>query len=369
MAVVLKNNASSRLAVALAAGATSFSVTAGEGAEYPSVASGSGDWFPLTLIKATGALEIVRCTARSGDVFTVVRAQEGTSAQAFSVGDRVELRTTVSVFSEFQQLLSEMLRKDDNLASLTSAGTARGNLGLGTAAVATVQTSVSDTTIGRLLIFGAMGLGNAIQTTDLNTAPGGFFWAIPNTVTGSPDATAGVLYGYTFTSSAGSTRAQFALHSGTGLMYRRNYNGSTWGSWTSAVDSSSISTFMRTVLGSADAASARTTLGTPAGVDKQMCTAWVSFIGTGTVAISDSHNVSSITDNGIGDYTVNFASVMSNASFSAGVTCTFQRSSGGWADVLGVVSQSVSNVRVTTQSSNTGSFDNPRVNVQVFGGK
>ena len=40
--------------------------------------------------------------------------------------------------------------------------------------------------------------------------------------------------------------------------------------------------------------------------------AWVSFKGTGTVAIEDDFNVSSITDNGNGDYTVNFTSNLPN---------------------------------------------------------
>ena len=44
--------------------------------------------------------------------------------------------------------------------------------------------------------------------------------------------------------------------------------------------------------------------------------AWVNFNGIGTVAIRDSENVGSITDNGTGDYTVNFSSAMGNANFS-----------------------------------------------------
>lgn len=48
--------------------------------------------------------------------------------------------------------------------------------------------------------------------------------------------------------------------------------------------------------------------------------AWVNFNGTGTVAIRASGNVSSITDNGTGDYTVNFTTAMpdANYAFSAG---------------------------------------------------
>ena len=45
------------------------------------------------------------------------------------------------------------------------------------------------------------------------------------------------------------------------------------------------------------------------------CRAWVNFNGTGTVAIRGSGNVSSITDNGTGDYTVNFATAMSDANY------------------------------------------------------
>lgn len=46
------------------------------------------------------------------------------------------------------------------------------------------------------------------------------------------------------------------------------------------------------------------------------CRAWVNFNGTGTVAIRASGNVSSITDNGTGDYTVNFTTAMPDANYT-----------------------------------------------------
>jgi hypothetical protein len=46
-----------------------------------------------------------------------------------------------------------------------------------------------------------------------------------------------------------------------------------------------------------------------------MARAWVNFNGTGTVAIRASGNVSSITDNGTGDYTVNFTTAMPDADY------------------------------------------------------
>lgn len=50
------------------------------------------------------------------------------------------------------------------------------------------------------------------------------------------------------------------------------------------------------------------------------CRAWVNFNGTGTVAIRASGNVSSITDNGVGDYTVNFTNSMPDANYAMVVT-------------------------------------------------
>ena len=47
------------------------------------------------------------------------------------------------------------------------------------------------------------------------------------------------------------------------------------------------------------------------------CRAWVNFDGTGTVSIRASGNVSSITDNGTGDYTVNFTTAMPDTNYSA----------------------------------------------------
>lgn len=52
------------------------------------------------------------------------------------------------------------------------------------------------------------------------------------------------------------------------------------------------------------------------GTENYKTRAWVNFNGTGTVAIRASGNVSSITDNGVGDYTINFATALANANYS-----------------------------------------------------
>lgn len=62
-------------------------------------------------------------------------------------------------------------------------------------------------------------------------------------------------------------------------------------------------------------ASVKSTLNATGVAPVYACRAWVNFNGTGTVAIRASGNVSSITDNGTGDYTVNFTTAMPNANY------------------------------------------------------
>jgi len=58
-----------------------------------------------------------------------------------------------------------------------------------------------------------------------------------------------------------------------------------------------------------------------------LCRAWVNFNGTGTVAIRASGNVTSITDNGTGDYTVNFTTAMPDANYNHNITVSAIESS------------------------------------------
>lgn len=60
------------------------------------------------------------------------------------------------------------------------------------------------------------------------------------------------------------------------------------------------------------------------------CRAWVNFNGTGTVAIRASGNVSSITDNGTGDYTVNFTTAMVDANYGVTGSGCERSASGSW---------------------------------------
>lgn len=107
MAIQLANNAVSHLAAALASTDLSLSVTAGQGALFPSLTA--GDTFPATLVDSSGNIEIVTVTARTGDAFTITRGQENTLARAFLAGDRIELRLTAATFMSVETTANSAL--------------------------------------------------------------------------------------------------------------------------------------------------------------------------------------------------------------------------------------------------------------------
>jgi hypothetical protein len=89
------NNAATYLAFGITNTATTMQVSANAGSLFPSPSG--GDYFYISLISLSGPIiEIVQCTQRVGDVFTIVRGQEGTSAQYWNTGDNVQLRITAA---------------------------------------------------------------------------------------------------------------------------------------------------------------------------------------------------------------------------------------------------------------------------------
>jgi hypothetical protein len=103
---------------------------------------------------------------------------------------------------------------------------------------------------------------------------------------------------------------------------------------------------------------------------KQACKAWVNFNGTGTVAIRDSFNVSSITDNGTGDYTINFTTAMPSANYSAVGTCQSQTYDKSFVAIPNTGSTyTTTQVRLICVAFNGSSFNNNDAtifNVAVF---
>ena len=101
------------------------------------------------------------------------------------------------------------------------------------------------------------------------------------------------------------------------------------------------------------------------------CRAWVNFNGTGTVAIRASGNVSSITDNGTGDYTVNFTTAMPDANYA--ITSEYQSdypyfSGSISARVKFISSQAAGNCRLICgyQAGGSGYTDSPIYCVAIF---
>lgn len=112
MPVVFTNNASTTLASGITNVQTSVTLATGTGALFPAL-SGS-NFFYATIVNASNQIEIVKCTARSSDTLTVVRGQEGTTARAYSTGDKVECRVTAAG-------LANKVAYDDNTFTVTEA--------------------------------------------------------------------------------------------------------------------------------------------------------------------------------------------------------------------------------------------------------
>lgn len=97
--LVIKDFATTILASALTAAATSVVVS--DASRLPALSA--GDYYYLVLQKFTDrtSVEVVKVTGVSGNTLTVVRAQAGTTAKSFAIGDYAEQRVTVGTFSEY----------------------------------------------------------------------------------------------------------------------------------------------------------------------------------------------------------------------------------------------------------------------------
>lgn len=120
--LLVTNNAYSTLASSITDSDLSMTVASGEGARFPAASSGSGTYFYCTLIDTSNNMEIVKVTNRSSDTFTITRAQDGTTARAYSSSDRVELRPTAVMFEEIRD--SERTPIDGSVSSAKLADSA-----------------------------------------------------------------------------------------------------------------------------------------------------------------------------------------------------------------------------------------------------
>ena len=101
------------------------------------------------------------------------------------------------------------------------------------------------------------------------------------------------------------------------------------------------------------------------GLSQFTAKAWVNFNGTSTVAIRDSHNVSSISDNGTGNYGVNFSNNIANTNYSVVLGLDFL----SWDSQSGLSqSNNAGNCNIYTWRSAAQSFeDQRRIDAIIFG--
>jgi len=108
------------------------------------------------------------------------------------------------------------------------------------------------------------------------------------------------------------------------------------------------------------------------GTENYKCRAWVNFDGTtntgGNCDIRASGNVSSVTDNSTGNYTVNFTSAMPDANYSIVGSSGSQGSTSNGAVYLAdqLTARTTSLFRVLTVTTGGSSVDTPQINIAIF---
>lgn len=155
---IFTNNATGALSSPIAStGATTLVLGAGQGALFP-VPTG-GNYFYATIVDASNNKEIVKVTDNTADTFTMVRAQEGTTARTFLSGCKVEHRVTAAG-------LNEKLSAADIAASLTTVQ-------LLTSGSGATYTPPAGAKVIRVTIKGAGGGGSGAGTTNPNNSTAG----------------------------------------------------------------------------------------------------------------------------------------------------------------------------------------------------
>lgn len=95
---------------------------------------------------------------------------------------------------------------------------------------------------------------------------------------------------------------------------------------------------------------------------------WINFNGVGTVAIRGSSNVSSLTDNGTGNYTINFTNAMPSVNYApAGFSSAYSGTADVWVSQRNGDTFSTTALQIGCGNSAGGFLDADRIAVVIFG--
>lgn len=184
MSINLFNNlASSVLASGITAVATTLAVTPTQGALFPSPSA--GQIALIALEDVGGNVEIVSCTARTGDTLTIVRAQESTTALAFASGSRVEQRVTAGMLNAMlQKTGGDTLSGTTAVSGIISLG-AGGSITGGEYAGGFLRQAAGDTS-GQIFVSGGQpksGTATILTSSNVTTnLPSGTALALTNMI-------------------------------------------------------------------------------------------------------------------------------------------------------------------------------------------
>lgn len=171
MDIQFSNNGHSTLAASINSSDTSVTVASGHGSRFPSL-TGS-QYFYATLIDSSNNLEIVKVTARSSDVLTITRAQESTTARAYAIGDRIELRATAAGLSAiYSEAVADAIPGTDTITAAMIQANAVGSSEIAAGAVGSSEIAANAVGASELNVSGNGTAGQAL----LSDGDGTFSW-------------------------------------------------------------------------------------------------------------------------------------------------------------------------------------------------
>lgn len=187
MAIKFANNATTTIASGIVSSDTTITVAGATGGLFPT--AGGGDYFYATLNNAANDIEIVKVTARSGDVMTVVRGQDGTIALDWIGGDKFELRPTAGGLADLGSginitaldgvVIGDSDPKDGTFENLDVTGVASG------VTPAPTDSSTKFATTAFVVARDFPSGGIIMWSGSVETIPSG--WVLCNGAAGTPD--------------------------------------------------------------------------------------------------------------------------------------------------------------------------------------